>query len=180
MNTRPVVARRTSSTEHPSSRSLETKGLLAKWLPEEADGLPKEAFNSAGYWVATNEYLHTPVFNTKLVPAGGQPRTYEDLLDPKWKGKMAWASHGSTSGAAGFIGIVLTSMGDARGMAYLHQLARQKIVELGGSARSLVDQVMAGEYPLALQVFNHQAVISAAQGAPVDWIPMIRAWAFFP
>jgi iron(III) transport system substrate-binding protein len=57
-------------------------------------------------------------------------------------------------------------------MAYLRELAKQKIANLRGSAREVLDQVIAGEYSLALQIFNHHAVISAKKGAPVDWIPM--------
>ena len=40
------------------------------------------------------------------------------------------------------------------------------------SARQVLDQVIAGEYAIALQIFNHHAVISAKKGAPVKWIPM--------
>jgi len=36
----------------------------------------------------------------------------------------------------------------------------------------VLDQVIAGEYAVALQIFNHHAVISAKKGAPVDWIKM--------
>ena len=36
----------------------------------------------------------------------------------------------------------------------------------------MLDQVIAGEYAIALNIFNNHAVISAAKGAPVDWIPM--------
>jgi ABC-type Fe3+ transport system substrate-binding protein len=135
--------------------------------------------DAEGYWFATNVYFHTPAFNTELVPRGTEPRTFSDLLDPKWKGKMAWAAHGTTSGAAGFIGIVLTEMGEEKGRKYLGELAKQSIAPLNGSARAIVDQVMSGEYPIALQVFNHQPVISAGQGAPVDWIPMNPAMGIF-
>ena len=159
--------------------AIKARGYLLKWLPDDAGRLPKDASDPEAYWVATNEYVHTPAFNTNLVPRGTEPKTYQDLLDPKWKGKMAWATHIDTSGGAGFVGIVLTAMGEDKGMAYLRSLAKQDIVGLDGSARSVVDQVMAGEYPIALQIFNHQPVISAAQGAPVDWIPMTPAMGIF-
>jgi iron(III) transport system substrate-binding protein len=158
---------------------IKAKGFLMKWQPDNVDRLPKEAYDPAGYWVATNEYIHTPAFNTNLVPRGTEPKTYADLLDPKWKGKMAWASHIDTSGGAGFVGTVLTAMGEDKGIPYLQSLAKQQIIALDGSARAVVDQVMAGEYPIALQIFNHQPVISAAQGAPVDWIPMTPAMGIF-
>src|SRR5208283_1910374 len=48
----------------------------------------------------------------------------------------------------------------------------QKIVGLGVAARQVLDQVIAGEYAIGLQMYNHHVPISAAQGAPVAWIPM--------
>jgi len=41
---------------------------------------------------------------------------------------------------------------------------------VNASARAILDQVIAGEHPLALQIFNHHAAISAEKGAPVDWL----------
>ena len=84
---------------------------------------------------------------------------------------MAWKMN-DLSGGPGFIGNVLSHMGEERGMAYLRQLARQDIRVLNASARAVLDQVIAGEYAVALQIFNHHAVISAKKGAPVDWIKM--------
>ena len=53
-------------------------------------------------------------------------------------------------------------------MAYFRKLREQNIVNFGaGSARTLVDRVIAGEYPIALQIFAHHPLISAAKGAPV-------------
>jgi ABC-type Fe3+ transport system substrate-binding protein len=36
----------------------------------------------------------------------------------------------------------------------------------------VLDQVIAGEYAIALEIFNHHAVLSAAKGAPVDWLKL--------
>ena len=63
-------------------------------------------------------------------------------------------------------------MGEEKGKAYLRELAKQNIAGLPGSAREVLDQAIAGEYAIALQIFNHHAVISAKKGAPVDWIKM--------
>ena len=96
----------------------------------------------------------------------------QDLLDPKWRGKMAWNGFPTSSGMGGFVGTVLAEMGEEKGTAYLRELAKQNVAPLRGSAREVLDQVIAGEYPIALQIFNHHAVISAKKGAPVDWIKM--------
>jgi ABC-type thiamine transport system substrate-binding protein len=143
--------------------AIKRAGLALKWLPDRARQWPAEYRDAEEYWVATNVYVHTPAYNTSLVPKGSEPRNFKDLLDPKWKGKMAWATHATSSGALGFIGTVLAAMGEAPGKAYLLKLAGQDIIQLGGSARTVVDQSIAGEYPVVLQIFNHQPVISAAR-----------------
>lgn len=151
---------------------LKKEGYVLQWLPEPAKAYPAQLKDPAGYWVANNLFFLTPGFNTTLVVNGTEPRTYQALLDPKWRGKMAWSTSPTSSGGPGFIGTVLTDMGTEKGMAYLRELSRQGIANIGGAAREVLDQVIAGEYPLALQIFNHHAVISAKKGAPVDWIKM--------
>jgi ABC-type Fe3+ transport system substrate-binding protein len=160
-----------------TATAIKKSGIALKWLPDRARLWPKEYWDPEEYWVATNIYVHTPAYNTNLVPKGSEPRSLSDLLDPKWRGKMAWATHATSSGALGFIGVVLAELGEAPGKAYLGELARQNIIQLGGSARAVVDQAIAGEYPVVLQIFNHQPVISARRGAPIDWIPMNPAMA---
>ena len=157
--------------------ALKREGLAAKFIPDSAKRLPAQFVDAEGQWVAGNFYVHEPIYNTDLVKRGTEPRTYDDLLDPKWKGKMSWSSLASSSSAPGFIGIVLMHMGEDKGMDYLRKLATQNITPVNFAARQVVDQVMAGEYPLALQAFHHHAVISAAQGAPVEWIPFQPAMA---
>jgi ABC-type Fe3+ transport system substrate-binding protein len=160
-----------------SAPVVKRAGLALKWLPERARLWPPEYRDAEEYWVATNLFVHTPAYNTNLVPKGSEPRNLRDLLDPKWKRKMAWAIHATSSGALGFIGVVVAEMGEAPGKAYLRELARQDIIQVGGSARTVVDQAIAGEFPVVLQAFNHQPVISARLGAPIDWIPMSPAMA---
>jgi iron(III) transport system substrate-binding protein len=96
------------------------------------------------------------------------PKTFEDLLDPQWKGKISWRI-GSSSGTPLFITNLRMAWGEDKAMAYFRKLADQKIVNFGsGSARTLVDRVVAGEYPIALNIFAHHPIISAAKGAPVN------------
>ena len=151
---------------------LEREGYVLQWQPEAAQAYPAIYRDPKGYWVASNIYVNTPGYNTSLIPKGTEPKTYRDLLDPKWRGKIAWDGLPAASGGTGFIGTVLAEMGEQDGMAYLREFAKQKVTNLAVSAREVLDQVIAGEYPLALQIFNHHAVISAKKGAPVDWIKM--------
>ena len=150
--------------------ALAKDGYVQSWLPDATQHFPKDYYDPAGLWAASNIYVLTPGFNTELVPKGTEPKTFEDLLDPKWQGKMVWSSNISASSAPGFIGTVLTAMGEDKGLAYLQKLAKQNIANVGVSARQVLDEVIAGEYSIALRIFNHHAAISAAKGAPCDWI----------
>jgi len=150
--------------------TLKAENLVEKWTPDS--DLPKHLFDPDGYWVATNYYINTPGINTDLVPKGSEPRTFEDLLDPKWKGRMAWNVQPSISAGQGFVGSVLYAMGEDKARAYFKKLADQKIAHLRVSGRQVLDQVIAGEYAIGLQIFNNHAFISASKGAPVTWVKM--------
>ncbi len=151
--------------------ALRRAGLTAPYVPPAASRYPAEMRDPEGYWVALLLFVFAPGINTTLVPKAQAPKTYQDLLDPRWKGKMAW-NPSSTAGAIGFVGNIMMSMGEQRGMDYLKALAAQRIVNVEASSRAILDQVIAGEYPMGLMMFNHHAVISAQKGAPCDWLTM--------
>ena len=151
--------------------ALKREGLLARLDVPNAADYPPEMKDVDGTWQALLLFVFTPGFNTTLVSKADAPRTYQDLLDPKWKGKMAWNPN-SSAGAIGFVGNILLTMGPEKGMDYLRALAKQQIVNVEASSRAILDQVIAGEYPIGLMMFNNHTVISARKGAPSDWLPM--------
>jgi iron(III) transport system substrate-binding protein len=161
------------------SSPLIRDGLVLQYQPESVKDLPQDYRDPNGYWVATNLYVHTPGINTALVPKGQEPKTHMDFLDPKWKGKLVWAGRQASSAAPGFIGAVLMEMGEEKGKDFLRQLAKQNVTALGVSARQVLDQVIAGEFAVALNIFNNHATISAAQGAPSAWLPISPSLAVF-
>lgn len=150
---------------------LEAK-LVGAYKPKSAENYPANLKDPNGFWTAMNLYFMTTSYNTNLVKSADVPKTYEDLLDPKWKGRIAWTNDPTPQGPPGFIDNILTTMGHEKGMAYLKKFAAQEPVFIPASQRVVIDKVIAGEYPLAVMTFNHHAAISAAQGAPVQWIRM--------
>ena len=150
---------------------LKRAGIVSPYVPSSASLYPPETRDKDGYWFAILLYVWSPGINTALVPKEIAPKTYQDLLAPRWKGKMAW-NPSSIAGAQGFVGNILLSMGEERGMAYLRALSKQQIVNIEASSRAILDQVVAGEYPMGLMMFNHHTIISAQKGAPSDWIKM--------
>jgi ABC-type Fe3+ transport system substrate-binding protein len=151
--------------------ALRRAGLLVPYRPPNADQFPQELRDADGYWIAILIYVFAPGLNTDLVSSSEAPKTLRDLLDPRWRGKMAWNPN-SIAGAPGFVGNVLLSMGEERGMEYLRALSQQQIVNVEASSRAILDQVIAGEYPIGLMMFNHHAVISARKGAPASWLKL--------
>jgi iron(III) transport system substrate-binding protein len=150
---------------------LKRAGIATRYVPPSAGQYAADMKDKDGTWIAILLYVFAPGINTAMVAKDAAPKTYQDLLDPRWRGKMAW-NPGSIAGAIGFVGNSLMSMGEARGMDYLKALSGQRIVNIEASSRAILDQVIAGEYPLGLMMFNHHTVISAQKGAPSDWIRM--------
>lgn len=151
---------------------LMAAGLVENYKPEAAQSFPAARKEANGAWTALNLYVMTAAYNTEMVPEKDVPKTLTDLLDPKWKGRIAWTNDPTTAGPPGFIGVQLTSMGQQVGMNFLKRLAQQNIVNVPASQRVVLDQVIAGQYPLALMTFDYHSVISANQGAPVKWLPI--------
>src|SRR5665811_196393 len=167
----PQVPRTPGQPPSSQVQPLKDADLIEEYdFPTAAD-YPDNLKGAEGTWVASNVYTFSPGYNTQAFAPEEVPQTYEDLLDPALKGRMAWGTS-DISGSAAWVGHLLETMGEEEGMAYLEQLAEQDIAHLDVSARQIVDQVIAGEYDIALQIFNHHTVISAQAGAPVDWIPM--------
>ena len=150
---------------------LQRAGLMQRFYSPPIAEYPPELKDPKGFWGSTNVYFMTLGYNTRAVKPGELPKTYEDLLNPRWKGQMMWSTSRG-SGAPQFIGNILLSMGQEPGKAYLRKLKAQNVAKSTASARQILDLVIAGEYPLAIQIFNHHAYISKGAGAPVDWQPL--------
>lgn len=150
---------------------LSRAGLIESYVPAAAATFPADYKDAAGTWTAQVVSFLAPAANTTLVKDGDLPRTLADLTDPKWARKIAWTNQMSQGGPPGFIGMVLTSMGEEAGMAYLRRLA-PNIVNVPANQRVVLDQVIAGQYPLALMTFTHHAELSARKGAPVRWLKL--------
>ncbi len=141
-------------------------GVIAPFYSPSLDVYPKAYYDQQGRYAATRLGYYGMAFNTKLVAEADVPKTYDDLTNPKWKGKISWPV--SEQGSTEFIIHSMMHMGEARGEAFLKKLAAQELIAFTGSARSLVDRVGQGEVPLAIQIYAHHPLISKAKGAPLD------------
>jgi len=150
---------------------VQRAGFMQRFYSPHLAEYPAELKDAKGFWGSTNVYFMTLGYDTRSVKPNELPKTYEDLLQPRWRGQMMWSTSRG-SGAPQFIGNILLTMGQEAGKAYLQKLKGQNIAKSTASARQILDLVIAGEYPLAVQIFNHHAYISKAAGAPVEWQPL--------
>jgi ABC-type Fe3+ transport system substrate-binding protein len=151
-------------------------GLIERFAIPNASALGLRFRDPGGYWVATNLIVIGAAVNTGLVGERDRPQTPADLLAPKLRNQMVWKQNDVT-GAWGFIGNVLTNMGEERGLGFLRQLNAQNIAPVGASTRAILDGVIGGEHALVLGVSAHNTEISVKAGAPVAWLPLGSAWA---
>jgi iron(III) transport system substrate-binding protein len=143
-------------------------GLTQPYYTPMVEALPEHYRDPRSHWTSTRISYFSIAYNTRLVPPDQAPKSYDALTDPRWRGKLAWRI-GTASGAPLFITTIRLARGEEQAAAFFRRLAAQKLVNFGsGSARTLVDRVIAGEFPIALNIFAHHPLISRAKGAPVD------------
>jgi iron(III) transport system substrate-binding protein len=151
---------------------LEDANLVADYTPRAAADWPLSLRDVHGHWTAQCMFIWTAAVNTNVVKPEDIPKTYDDLLNPRWKGQIAWTSDLTPGGPPGFLHNILVDRGQDRGMDYLRAFAKQEPVVIPAAQRVVLDKVVSGEYPLAVMILNYHATISAGQGAPVKWLRM--------
>jgi iron(III) transport system substrate-binding protein len=106
-------------------------GLLAPYVPEDvAKFYPAEHRDADGMFASWRAWLSVIAYNTELVKAADAPKSFADLLDPKWKGKIVKAH-------PGYSGTIMTAtfqMARDLGWDYFEKLAKQGIMQVQSSA----------------------------------------------
>jgi iron(III) transport system substrate-binding protein len=139
-------------------------GLLAAYLPEDvAKFYPPEHRDPDGLFATFRLYLSVIGYNTKLVKPADAPKSFADLLEPKWKGKIVKA-HPSYSG-----GIMTATYQMARdlGWEYFEKLAKQNVMQVQSSADP--PRVLArGERAVMADGADQQLFVLKDAGQPVE------------
>ena len=143
------------------------KGMVAKYASPERAAYADYFKDGDGYYTS---FFHTSkviAYNTKMLAAGKAPKSYEDLLDPQWRGKLGLPGGGS--GIRWFLAM-MKEVGDEKGEAFMRKLAAQKPA-MGQDISGVTALMAAGEYPVAIFTNAHQIEQMKSQGAPVEWVP---------
>jgi iron(III) transport system substrate-binding protein len=135
--------------------------LQPYWSPELAN-VQKEAIEPHNLWTVTYQSFISLGFNTKEVPEAEAPKTLDDLLDPKWKGKMA-LPNGAT--VVEWVGALLREKNED----YIRKLGQQNLRVYAVTARAVANLVVSGEVALSPAMYSSHFANSRRQGASVAW-----------
>lgn len=133
----------------------------ARYYPNELKSKGKNGF----FYLPNRETYNSLGFNTKLIAPANAPRSLKDLLDPRWKGKMAITS---TSTGVRWIGNALEVMG----REYLEKMAEQDVSVQDMAPAALIGLIGSGEVPMSPTIFDANVTMAKHKGAPVEWRPL--------
>lgn len=106
------------------------EGWLAPMVPQElADKWPAEERDPDGAYAAYRAHLSVMAYRTDLLPEAEAPKTWEDLLDPRFKDRMV-------KGHPGYSGTIMTAthiLTDLLGWEYFEKLAAQNVMQVQSS-----------------------------------------------
>ena len=157
-------------TNGPELESLAREQILQLVKSPHHSDLIAPAIRPHGEWVGTRLNVFVQAYNTKLIRKEDLPKSWEDLLDPKWKGKLGIEQEDS-DWLAGIYG----EIGEDRAQKVFKQMVSTNGMS-GRKGQTLLTQlVVSGEVPLALTVYNYKAEQLRSEGAPIDWFTIGNA-----
>jgi iron(III) transport system substrate-binding protein len=144
---------------------LRELGFFMPYRTPEHAAMRPEAIEPNRLWTMDFQSFVSLGYNTKEVSEKDVPKTLDDLLDPKWKGKMAFPK---SSTFPNWVGATLHEKDEK----WLRKLAKQniRVYKIGG--RALSNLVVSGEVSLSPTIFNSHMYKSASKGASVSWRPL--------
>jgi iron(III) transport system substrate-binding protein len=154
-----------AETAGSEMEGLEREKLLAEIAsPVFAQLVPQAVVPHRG-WVTDRLSIFTAAYNTTLIPPADVPKSYEDLLDPKWKGKL-----GIEADDANWFMAVAELMGEAKALALFRKISATNGMSLRKGHTLLANLVVAGEVPLGLTVYGYRVTELKRRAAPIDGV----------
>ena len=152
-----------SSTDLGHDVSLAGQGKFAKYVPENAKNLLPDfaGLDPTGTFYPTLSELVLPIYNTQKVAVDQAPRSWTDLLDPRWRNQVA-VGHPAYSGT---VGTWVVAMRKLYGWSYFERLERNKPL-IGRSVNDAVGVLNSGERSVAVGP-SGLAQVTAARGNPI-------------
>jgi iron(III) transport system substrate-binding protein len=148
----------------PQLEALRREGLLqAVQTPNQKDH-PPFAVPAHREWVSQVQHVFVHAYNTNAVKKEDLPRTWADLLAPRWKGKLAIEGDDHE-----WLSSVIADMGEAAGVKFWRDLVATNGISVRSGHPLLTNLVASGEIPLALTVYQYSVEQAKKKGSPIEW-----------
>ncbi len=142
---------------------LKDRKLLAKHTPPGVERFPAGFKDRDGYYYGLRATVNVIAYNTKQVSAADAPKTWKDLLDPKWRGKLVTAH----PGYSGVIATHVLALVHLHGWDYFKQLAQNRLM-LVQSAVDPAGVVASGERLVAVNGGDYTFYQAKKKGNPLE------------
>jgi iron(III) transport system substrate-binding protein len=153
-----------SSTDTSHFLNWKRNGLLAPYVPEDvARHFQPDQVDGDGMYATMCAWLCVIGYNTNLVKPGEAPKSFLDLLDPKWKGKLVKAH----PGYSGMITTTTFMLARELGWSYFEKLAQQRVMQLQ-SASDPPKKLELGERAVTGDGVDYLLVLLKEKGLPVE------------
>jgi iron(III) transport system substrate-binding protein len=157
-------------TNGPQLESLyREKGLQPIYSPHLKDLMP-QARMKHGFWVGTRINMFVQSYNTNLVKKDELPKSYADLANPRWKGRL-----GIEAEDEDWFAMIIKELGEEAGLRTFREIVRVNGLSVRKGHTLLAGLVASGEIPLALTTYSHGAEKMKNKGAPVEWFAIAPA-----
>jgi iron(III) transport system substrate-binding protein len=148
---------------------LGKQGLLEKYVSPNAAAIPAAYKDPNGFWTGWYVGIFAFVHNTsRLSEVGGKkPATWDDLLDPAWKGKIVMPSPITTGGGYIFLAtqVFRFGMDETKAMAFMKSL-HANVAQYIDSSPNAIQFVAQGQF-VGAPNWAHDILTSKAQGNPI-------------
>jgi len=134
--------------------------------PYHNDLLP-QAIPAHKQWVGITVDIWTAAYNTEKIKKEDLPKSYKDLLDPKWKGQL-----GIEGNNHAWFGAMMGKMGEEEGQKLFANIASTNGISNRKGHSLLTMMVSSGEVPLALTVYSWNPEQLKIKGAPVEGLAL--------
>jgi iron(III) transport system substrate-binding protein len=143
------------------------EGYLDRYVSPQITHYDPSAVDKSGLTIPHSAHIYGLVINTRLVGPEEGPRSWANLADPKWKGKLAIQD--PRPGGGGFSWFVQTLTEPSLGESYLRKMAQQKI--FFGRTNDLVHSLLArGEYFVHIAGTEERATTEKPSSAPLKFV----------
>lgn len=138
---------------------LKKRGALSRYVPMESASFPAQYKDPDGFWTSAYASGTLLGYNSRQVKRSNVPKTYDELLNPRWKNSIAIDAN-----KIEWFAMLLK----LKGRPYMEKLAALNPTLRDGN--TLVLQLLAaGEFPIAAGVYEYSVEDLKTKGAPVDW-----------